>query len=436
MFFERPAAGSRVLLVHVDDPTSTLSSSEELGELATSAGLDPVGIVSSSRRFPHPATFVGQGKLIEIRDAMVATDAEVVVFDEDLTPTHERNIEKFLSKRVLGRTGLILAIFADRARTHEGKLQVELAQLHHASSRLVRGWTHLDRQRGGSGRGAGSAAGLGGAGETQLEADQRLLGDRIKQVRGRLDRVRRQRQQNRRSRTRSEVRTVALAGYTNAGKSTLFNRISDAGVHAADQLFATLDPTLRRLELPVAGTVVLSDTVGFIRKLPHTLVDAFRATLEEVTEADLILHVIDAAAEEKSERIDEVNRVLEEIGAGEVPQLIVMNKSDLAGGVRPVERDASGMPTRVWLSAVTGEGVADLIAAVGERLAEGVVEVDLTIRPEEGRLRARCFSLGEVINETTLEDGSIRLCLRIEEKNLKRLGSEASRHNLRTSVGI
>lgn len=422
MFFERPEAGSHVLLVHIDQPNSELATSSELHELAVSAGLTVVAAIESRRRFPHPGTYVGAGKLEEIQLLQEESCAQLVIFDADLSPTQERNVEARLGCRVLSRTGLILEIFAQRARTHEGKLQVELAQLQHAATRLVRGWTHLDRQRGGSGRGQGAAAGLGGAGETQLEADQRLLGNRIKQVNQRLAKVEKQRAQNRRSRARSEVPTVALAGYTNAGKSTLFNRMAGASVHAADQLFATLDPTLRRLELEVVGSVVLSDTVGFIRQLPHTLVEAFKATLEEVVESDLVLHVVDAAAGERDERMLEVNKVLEEIGASDVPQLLVLNKSDLVTGHYPkVERDDQGAARVVRVSALTGEGLAVLNDCIAERLARSVVETVVTLKPGDGKLRSRCFDLGQVTREEINEDGSIQLHLKIEQHQLDKL---------------
>lgn len=430
MFFNRPEAGTRTLLVHMQRHRalskhkprgSTLASAEELEELALSAGLEPVGSLTSARKSPHPGTYVGAGKLKEIAELSSEVGAELVIFDEDLTPTQERNIEKILGQRILGRTGLILEIFAQRARTHEGKLQVELAQLHHASTRLVRGWTHLDRQRGGSGAGQGSAAGLGGAGETQLEADQRMLGDRIKKINERLKKVRRQRNQNRRARKRSELCSVSIAGYTNAGKSTLFNQLSEASVHTADQLFATLDPTLRRIEVPLVGQLVLSDTVGFIRQLPHTLVDAFRSTLEEVTESDLILHVVDASAEDRDERIDEVNKVLREIDAEGVPQLLVYNKADLISKSPLVERDRFGKPVRVWVSALAGEGMELLISCLTELLAVKVVETTITLAPHQGHLRAQFFALGAVIREQSDEHGKINLDLRIEQRNLDRL---------------
>ena len=375
----------------------------------------------SQRKVPHPRTFVGGGKVDEIADWLATHDCELIVFGDDLSPTQERNLEQALQRRVIGRTGLILEIFARRARTHEGKLQVELAQLDHAASRLVRGWSHLDRQRGGSGRGAGSGAGLGGAGETQLEADQRMLGDRIKQINTRLAKVRRQRALTRRSRRRSDTHTISLAGYTNAGKSTLFNRLCKAAVHAEDQLFATLDPTLRSLRLPVIGKAVLADTVGFIRALPHGLVDAFRATLEEVSQSDLILHVVDGSAPLREERIAEVNLVLEEIGASTIPQLMVYNKVDLIGEAPRIDRGHDGKPTRVWVSGITGQGEQLLLDAVAERLAGEVIETVITIGPEDGRMRARFFEIGAVVKESICEDGSTEIHLKIQESSLRKI---------------
>ncbi len=421
MFFDRPTAGSRSLLVHVDQPGSELSSSDELNELVRSAGLKPVGCVNSARKFPHPATFVGQGKVEEISAEAARLCAEIIVFDADLSPSQERNLEAAFDTRVLGRTGLILEIFALRARTHEGKLQVELAQLGHAATRLVRGWTHLDRQRGGSGRSQGAAAGLGGAGETQLESDQRMLADRTRRINQRLEKVRRQRHQNRKARRRSDTRTVSLAGYTNAGKSTLFNRLCDSSVWAADQLFATLDPTLRQLCVPGIGDVVLSDTVGFIRQLPHALVDAFHATLEEVSAADLILHIIDVSVSGRDERTEQVNKVLTEIGADSVPQLTVYNKIDAGQVAAHLDRDESGRPCRVWVSATTGEGLDLLVEAISELLADELVETSITLLPHEGDIRARLFALGAVISEDTDDQGCIRMDVRIEQKELGRL---------------
>ena len=418
MFFDRPAQGSRSLLVFLRNKVSELATPQEIEELVLSAGWDVVGLVESARRDPHPKTMVGSGKVEEIRLAAVSQSVDLVIFSEDLSATQERNLEAALGKRVLGRTGLILEIFAQRARTHEGQLQVELAQLDHAASRLVRGWTHLDRQRGGAG------AGLGGAGETQLEADQRLLGARHKKIQERLKRVQRQRNQSRRSRVRSETATVALAGYTNAGKSTLFNALTQADVHAADQLFATLDPTLRQIELPLAGKAVLSDTVGFIRALPHGLIEAFRATLEEVTQASLILHVVDAAASEKQERMEEVNAVLAEIGAQDVPQLLVWNKSDVLGATGElIRKDARGKPVSVQVSSLTGLGIDELLSAIDELIAEDVVNTVITLGPEKGLIRAKCFEMASVMEERRHESGMVEMHLRIEKKNLARLNA-------------
>ncbi|MDG1114426.1 MAG: GTPase HflX [Pseudomonadales bacterium] len=418
MFFDRPAPGSKAMLVFIRNKTSDLATHEEVEELARSAGMAVVGLIESARRDPHPKTMVGSGKVDEIKIAAESAGANLVLFSEDLSSTQERNLEGALDLRVLGRTGLILEIFAQRARTHEGKLQVELAQLEHSASRLVRGWTHLDRQRGGAG------AGLGGAGETQLEADQRLLAARNKKIKERLERVQRQRHQSRRARVRSETATVALAGYTNAGKSTLFNRLTQSAVHAADQLFATLDPTLRQISLPLTGKAVISDTVGFIRALPHGLVESFKATLEEVTEATLILHVVDASAGEKQARMDAVNAVLGEIGAREVPQLLVLNKSDIQGVTGPpVRRDAAGKPYSVQVSSLTGVGLPELLSCIDELISDDVVTTVLSLKPEQGMIRAKCFELASVIEEVMDENGTIAMHLRIEKKNLARLNA-------------
>lgn len=418
MFFDRPAPGSKAMLVFIRNKTSDLATHEEVEELARSAGMAVVGLIESARRDPHPKTMVGSGKVDEIKVAAEAAGANLVLFSEDLSSTQERNLEGALDLRVLGRTGLILEIFAQRARTHEGKLQVELAQLEHSASRLVRGWTHLDRQRGGAG------AGLGGAGETQLESDQRLLAARNKKIKERLERVQRQRHQSRRARARSETATVALAGYTNAGKSTLFNRLTQSAVHAADQLFATLDPTLRQINLPLTGKAVISDTVGFIRALPHGLVESFKATLEEVTEATLILHVVDASAGEKQERMDAVNGVLGEIGARDVPQLLVLNKSDIQGVTGTlVRRDAAGKPYSVQVSSLTGVGLPELLSCIDELISDDVVTTVLTLKPEQGMIRAKCFELASVIEEVMDENGTIAMHLRIEKKNLARLNA-------------
>jgi len=388
--------------------------------------LVPVGYLVARKRNPDPKTYIGSGKLAEIKAQAQEDEAGLIIFDQDLTPTQERNLEAFLECRILGRTGLILEIFAQRARTHEGKLQVELAQLQHASTRLVRGWTHLDRQRGGSGRGQGAAIGVTGAGETQLEADQRMISDRIKHVSQRLQRVQKQRAQNRRSRQRADVKTVSLAGYTNAGKSTLFNRLCESDVHAADQLFATLDPTLRELQLPIIGKAILTDTVGFIRQLPHGLVDAFRATLEEVKQSDLIVHVVDGSSDERDLQMTEVDLVLEEIKASDVPQLLIYNKIDLIEEGPRVDRDADGQPTRVWVSSLTGEGIPELIEALSQRLSHDVVEPWLKLNPAEGQLRSALFDLDAVLEEEVKDDGMIYMHVRIEEHRLNRLLSRFS----------
>jgi len=352
--FDRPRSGERAILVHLDFPQeNNREELDELRELVVSAGAQPVAVVRGSRRSPHPRYFVGTGKAEEIRVAVEEHNAEVVLFNHVLSPSQERNLEGLLKCRVLDRTGVILDIFAQRAQSHEGKLQVELAQLKHLSTRLVRGWTHLERQKGG--------IGLRGPGETQLETDRRLLGARIKQLKKRLDKVRGQRHQGRRNRKRKDAITVSLVGYTNAGKSTLFNRVSGAGVLAEDKLFATLDPTLRRVDVGAGEHIVLADTVGFIRHLPHDLVAAFHSTLEETREADLLLHIVDASSDRRDENIDAVNIVLNEIEADEVPQIVVYNKIDMLPEAQPrVDRDENGKVWRVWVSAVTGAGIDNL----------------------------------------------------------------------------
>ena len=385
----------------------------EFEELVLSAGGDPVAFIMGSRDVPHARTFVGSGKLEEIAAAVAEHEAQIVMFNHSLSPSQERNLERELKCRVLDRTGLILDIFAQRARTHEGKLQVELAQLEHMSTRLVRGWTHLERQKGG--------IGLRGPGETQLETDRRLLRARIKSIQGRLLKVRKQRDQGRRARRRAELPTLSLVGYTNAGKSTLFNRLTTSEVYAADQLFATLDPTLRRLQLDNVGPVVLADTVGFIAHLPHKLVAAFKATLEETLNADLLLHVIDAATEQREDHIHQVNDVLEEIGAGDIPQLQVYNKLDLLEQPARIDRDAEGNPQRVWLSAASGEGVDLLLQAVAELVGQDMVNETLDIGPDQGRLRAALYRLGAVAAEDYGADGVAHLQVRLPRADWNRL---------------
>ena len=414
MFFDRPASGEVAVLVHMemgrereaDDP-------REFEELVLSAGGDPVAYIMGRRDAPHPGTFVGAGKLEEIAAVVREHDAQVVIFNHTLSPSQERNLERALKCRVLDRTGLILDIFAQRARTHEGKLQVELAQLRHMSTRLVRGWTHLERQKGG--------IGLRGPGETQLETDRRLLRARIKSIVARLEKVRRQREQGRRSRRRAEVPTVALVGYTNAGKSTLFNGLTTAGVYAADQLFATLDPTLRRLELPEAGPVILADTVGFISHLPHRLVEAFKATLEETRNADLLLHVIDAASEDRAEHALQVREVLREIGAEDVPQLEVYNKIDLLEVDARIDRDDDGLPVRAWVSAQDGSGLDALLGAIAELVGDDMVARELVLAPEQGRFRAALYRLGAVRDEHYGSDGAAHVSVRLPRADWERL---------------
>jgi len=398
--FERPQKGERAVLVHLDF-YSDLNREDlnEFRELVISAGAEPIVTITGSRSSPNPRYFIGTGKADEVLACVEREEADVVLFNHALSPVQERNLEQLFKCRVLDRTGLILDIFAQRARTHEGKLQVELAQLRHLSTRLVRGWTHLERQKGG--------IGLRGPGETQLETDRRLLGDRIRTLNKRLVKVRRQREQGRRARKRAELATVSLVGYTNAGKSTLFNALTQANVMTANQLFATLDPTLRRLELAGGQSVVLADTVGFIRHLPHDLVEAFRSTLQETRDADLLLHIVDAASEERSEQLEQVNRVLEEIDAQDRPQLLVYNKIDQLTNVIPrIERDGEGRPLRVWISALAGEGLELLREAIVEVLDRGRVIQHLQLSTAEGRLRAQLYERGQILEESVDEQGN------------------------------
>lgn len=349
----------RAVLVGIDfDDRDFEASLAELLLLVKSAGADPVGTITGKRSSPDPAYFVGTGKAEEVRLALVDQKADLVIFNHALSPAQQRNLEKLFGVRVIDRTSLILDIFAQRAKSHEGKVQVELAQLQHLSTRLIRGWTHLERQKGG--------IGLRGPGETQLETDRRLLGDRVKALRARLDKLRKQHATQRRARGRSDTLSISLVGYTNAGKSTLFNALSKAGVFAADQLFATLDTTSRRVYMGEAGNVVISDTVGFIRELPHQLVAAFRTTLEETIHADLLLHVVDASSAMRMEQIDQVNNVLKEIGADHIPQILVWNKIDAAGLEPTVEYDEYGKIRRVSISAHTGAGLDLLRQAITE----------------------------------------------------------------------
>ncbi len=427
MFFERPGGGERAILVHLDgqDPAAR-EDPQEFQELARSAGAETVGFVNVSRHQPSAKFLIGSGKVEELHDLVKEGEAELVIFNHTLTPSQERNLERALECRVLDRTGLILDIFAQRARTHEGKLQVELAQLEHMSTRLVRGWTHLERQKGG--------IGLRGPGETQLETDRRLLRVRIRQIKQRLEKVRGQREQARRGRRRADIPSVSLVGYTNAGKSTLFNALTESEVYAANQLFATLDPTLRRLEHEDVGPVILADTVGFIRHLPHKLVESFRATLEESSNADLLLHVIDAHEPERDQQIEQVLAVLGEIGANELPMLEVYNKLDLLEGIEPqIQRDADGKPQRVWVSARDGLGLDLLRQAVAELLGDDLFVGTLCLPQRLGRLRAQFFELGAVQRETHDEEGGSLLEVRLPRVELNRL---ISREGLRVDEFI
>lgn len=423
MFFDRPDSGELAILVHLElSQPAVTHDPQEFEELVLSAGGDPADMLTGHRAAPNARYFIGTGKLEELRALVLGHNAQLVIFNHDLSPSQERNLEKELKCRVLDRTGLILDIFAQRARTHEGKLQVELAQLQHMSTRLVRGWTHLERQKGG--------IGLRGPGETQLETDRRLLRARIKAIGKRLEKVRRQREQGRRSRSRAEIATVSLVGYTNAGKSTLFNSLTSAGVYAEDKLFATLDPTMRRIELPDVGAAVLADTVGFISNLPHRLVQAFHATLEEAANADLLLHVVDVAQVDKLEHIEHVDAVLREIDADELPQLMVYNKIDLLGDLTPkIERDESGKPHSVWISAQQGVGLELLLQAIAERLGHNIQHLTLRLRANMGSLRARLYRANAVIAETCTPEGRIELEVRLPDVELQRI---LSAENLQT----
>ncbi|UUM30849.1 ribosome rescue GTPase HflX [Vibrio japonicus] len=414
--FDRYEAGERAVLVHINFTQE--GEWEDLSEfemLVSSAGVSTLQVVTGSRQSPHPKYYVGEGKAQEIAQAVQLTDADIVIFNHSLSPAQERNLEMLCKCRVVDRTGLILDIFAQRARTHEGKLQVELAQLRHISTRLIRGWTHLERQKGG--------IGLRGPGETQLETDRRLLRDRIKAILRRLEKVAKQREQGRRARSRAEIPTLSLVGYTNAGKSTLFNRITEAGVYAADQLFATLDPTLRKIELVDVGPAILADTVGFIRHLPHDLVAAFKATLKETQEADILLHVVDASDERFRENIQAVHDVLAEIDADEVPALVVMNKIDNLDGQNPrIERDDEGVPQAVWISAMEGDGIELLFEALTERLASQMVQYQLRIPPQhQGRLRSIFFQMKSIQQEEYDQEGNLLINIRMQQVDWSRL---------------
>ena len=409
--FDRPGGGENAVLVQIAfHSTQSQPDANEFIELVHSAGAAVVSLVSGSRQSPDPRYFVGEGKLEEIREQLNLNEADLVIFDHTLSPAQERNLERSLQCRVLDRTGLILDIFAQRARSHEGKLQVELAQLKHLSTRLVRGWTHLERQKGG--------IGMRGPGETQLETDRRLIGERIKQIHKRLEKVQNQREQGRQSRRKAEIPTVSLVGYTNAGKSTLFNALTNANVYAENQLFATLDPTLRRVYLPNQREIILADTVGFIRNLPHDLVAAFRSTLQETIDADLLLHVIDSHDDQRELYREQVNKVIAEIGAEQVPQIEVMNKIDLGQQSAHIEKSTDLQPARIYVSARNQLGLDQLLNYLGEYFAGNIFHGTLHLQPQHARLRAKLYADKAIKQENINEEGAFQLTVSIDQQRL------------------
>ncbi|NVK21254.1 MAG: GTPase HflX [Kangiellaceae bacterium] len=420
--FDRHEGGEAAILVHIDfqqhaNQDSHQEDLQEFVELVRSAGLQVMDIITAKRSSPDPKYFIGSGKIDEIKSAKQATEANVVIFNHNLSPAQQRNIEKAMDCLVIDRIGLILDIFAQRAFTFEGKLQVELAQLRHLSTRLIRGWTHLERQKGG--------IGLRGPGETQLETDRRLLRERIKYIEKRLDKVGKQREQGRRSRKRANIKTASIVGYTNAGKSTLFNLVTESDVIAEDMLFATLDPTHRRISLPQGTDIILADTVGFIRHLPHDLVAAFRATLEESVEADVLLHVIDAASERREENIEQVHQVLAQIGADSIQGLEVYNKIDLIEGAEPrIDRDGQGKPIRVWCSATKQLGIDLLLQAIEELAEDEQFIGQLCLPPQKGRVRGKLYELQAIESESVSEQGEILLNIKMAKSDWVRLARQ------------
>jgi GTPase len=416
--FERPERGERAILVRIG--LGQAPDADELAEfdaLARSAGAIPVATVTGNRKTPEPRYFIGSGKAEEIRDRAREASADVILVDHELSPSQERNLEGLIGQRVLDRAGLILDIFARRARSAEGQLEVELAQLRHLSTRLVRGWTHLERQKGG--------IGLRGPGETQLETDRRLIGKRIRTLTAKLEKLAQRRDTGRQVRKRVPVPGVALIGYTNAGKSTLFRSLTGADAYVADQLFATLDPTVRRLRIPHTPDLVVADTVGFVRDLPHELVAAFRSTLMEARDADLLLHVVDAADPDRERRIEQVDELVAGIGAGAIPQLRVYNKIDRLGRAPELLRGAAGQPVAVWLSAASGTGVELLRAALQEIFGLAAMRLAVVLPPSQGRLRARLYEERLVRAEEPLPEGNTRLVVESSHQRLETLCREA-----------
>jgi len=416
--FERPRSGERALLVRIGlgaqvDPEDL----EEFTQLAVSAGAEPVATVTGRRDRPDPRFFVGSGKAEELKQAAEAGEAEVILVDHALSPSQERNLEKLTGRRVLDRNGLILDIFAQRARSFEGKLEVELAQLRHIGSRLVRGWSHLERQKGG--------IGMRGPGETQLETDRRLIAQRVRVLTRRLQKIKQQRETGRQMRAEIPVPSLALVGYTNAGKSTLFRALTGADAYIADQLFATLDPTVRRITLPGGTPVVVADTVGFIRELPHELVAAFQSTLTEARGATLLLHVIDASDPRRDEHIAQVNEVLAEIGAESIPQIIVYNKIDRLQRPAAIERDEAGMPSAAWISAEKRVGLDLLTSAIAERLSRFARRARVRLPAGAGALRSRLYAAKAVREERSADDGSIELAVELPDVEIHALARTA-----------
>jgi GTP-binding protein HflX len=411
--FERPQGGERAILVQLALPGIDAEKAlQEFKELAVSAQAEIINCVLGSRMAPEAKYYLGKGKAEEIAGLVKALDAELVLVNHELSPSQERNLERLFECRVVDRSGLILDIFAQRARTFEGKLQVELAQLQHLSTRLIRGWTHLERQKGG--------IGLRGPGETQLETDRRLLRDRIQYINRRLDKVRCSRKQSRQARRKAAMPTISLVGYTNAGKSTLFNALTGETSYVANQLFATLDPTMRALSLPGSSSAILADTVGFIQDLPHHLVEAFRATLEETQQADLLVHVIDISDPHWRDTVSSVQQVLDELGASEIPTIQVFNKIDLKEGWE-AKIDYNQEWCKVWLSAVTGTGLDLLKEAISTQLHGEILTEKVVLKPTEAKLRAQLYELGAVLHESLSEEGEWLLTIRVTQAQKQRL---------------